>query len=121
MRDHYRWIIVAVLLAAISNTARGQGTLQLLDVDTTGYPMISARFYAFDAKGAMRRNLLPGDVSIVENATPAGTANVDCSDHASQLVSSVIAIDVSATMREKLDLVRDVAVAWIDGLPGSSE
>src|SRR5438128_11898002 len=64
------------LLAAVPLAA--QPLLSVYDVDPSGFPAITAKFYAIDATGNQVQGLTPGDFTITEDGTPRTVTNVSC-------------------------------------------
>lgn len=116
------WII---LLAALPASAQ---RLTLLSIDSSGFPLIRAKFYALDPSGAPLAGLSKESVTVTENGARRQVVSLSCPSSSPHMaLSSVLAIDVSGSMSYGGDgkgradsnilLARAAAFAWIDGLP----
>ena len=98
-------------------------SLSVFDIDTTSFPIIKAKFFAFDKDGnQLRPNA--SDFSITENGQPRTVLNVSCSNPQPPTpISSVLVFDVSGSMTgAPLEMEKDVANTWINMLPlGNSD
>jgi WD40 repeat protein/uncharacterized protein YegL len=116
-----------LVLFLISSHAFSQ-SLSLFDVDASNFPTIRAKFYAFDAQGNQQRPNI-SDLSLTENGIPRTITNVSCpAPKPPKALSSVLVIDVSGSMGQKigseinLDIAKAGANRWVNLLPlGSSE
>ena len=118
-----RCSLYLVLLFLINFAVSAQG-LTVFGIDTTSFPTIKAKFYAFDAAGNQITNLSPTDFRITENGQPRTVTNVSCPIPKPPVaISSVLIMDISGSMcGEGLDIAKAAANAWIDMLPlGKSE
>ncbi len=103
-------------------------SLSLFDIDTTNFPAMKAKFYAFDATGNQVRPSA-SELSLKENGTARTITNVSCPPPVPpKALSSVLVIDVSGSMSwgatgiPNIDLAKAAATAWVNGLPlGKSE
>jgi hypothetical protein len=94
-------------------------SLSVFDVDTSSFPNMKVKFFAFDKDGnQLRPNT--GDFSITENGQPRIILNVTCPDPKPQVpLSSVLVFDVSGSMTgAPLDMEKEVANTWIIYQPG---
>jgi formylglycine-generating enzyme required for sulfatase activity len=99
-------------------------SLTLFDIDTRSYPLLRAKFYAFDATGEMIDGLRPGDFMLTENALRRDVLEVSCPPPGPpRTLSAVLAMDVSGSMDgARLSMAKDAALAWIEAFPrGASE
>jgi WD40 repeat protein len=114
---------VAVLLFLIGKTAFSQ-SLSLFDIDASNFPIIKAKFFAIDKDGNQIANLSPSDFDLKENGTMRNVTLVTCpSPKPPQALSSVLIMDASGSMSgDNLNLAKEAAHAWVEGLPlGKSE
>ena len=90
-------------------------SLSIFDVDTANFPIMKAKFLAFDKDGKQIRPNV-GDFSITENGQPRTILNVTCPNTQPQVpLSSVLVFDVSGSMSGyPLDMEKDVANTWIN-------
>ena len=94
-------IFKAVLLfLAISTAAYGQ-SISIFDIDTTNFPTMKAKFYAFDKDGNQVRPSA-SELSITEDGTPRTITNVSCPPPRRIKLSVGIMVDTYG----KLDLAR---------------
>ena len=113
-----------IILFLISNIAAFSQNLTLFDVDTTDFPVMRAKFYAFDENGKQILNLSPADFSLTENGIEREIIGISCPKPKEPVaISSVLTIDVSGSMGGKnIENAKEAAKAWINGLPlGKSE
>ena len=99
-------------------------SLTLFDIDTTSYPIMKAKFYAFDKDGNQILNYNTNDFEITENGEIRKILSVSCpAPKPPQALSSVLVMDVSGSMDgTNITLAQEGARAWIRGLPlGKSE
>src|SRR5690606_18778265 len=84
-----------------------------------------AHFMILDDQGKRVTDLLPSDVIITENGEPRRVAEIGCPATEGTLpLSSILAIDISGSMRnrDRMEIAREAARAWVDALPlGYSE
>jgi len=107
----------------LSNNLASQ-TLYVFDADTTAFPVVKAKFFAFDSTGKQITNLSPSDFAITENGVPRKVLNVSCpSPQPPQALSAVLVMDASGSMDGKsLLMAKAGAMAWVNALPlGQSE
>ena len=115
--------LLLLLLPAAGAQAQ---VISLFQIDPSAWPTIRGSVLAVDADGNPvildRRNL-----RLTENGTEREITLLDCPEpDPVQPISSVLAIDISSSMRESgdrnLTIARTAAHAWIDGMPlGLSE
>lgn len=100
--------------------------LSLFDLDTTAFPIMKGKLYAFDATGTQ---VEPGTTELLlrEDGTPRTVLSITCPPPAPpRALSSVLVMDVSGSMAygpgatPNIDLARAAARAWVDALPFSS-
>ena len=92
-------------------------SLSIFDVDTTNFPIMKAKFFAFDKDGKQLRPNI-SDFSLTENGQPRTITNVTCPDPKPPVpLSSVLVFDVSGSMTgAPLDMEKDVANSWVNML-----
>lgn len=101
--------------------------LSLFDIDTTSFPTMKAKFYAYDKDGAQLTNFSISDFTMTENGIPATVKRISCPTvNTTQLLSCVILIDVSGTMKElagiqRIEFAKFAARTWIEMIPQGSE
>ncbi|MDT8324005.1 MAG: SUMF1/EgtB/PvdO family nonheme iron enzyme [Bacteroidota bacterium] len=95
-------------------------SLTFFDIDARSYPLLRAKFYAFDASGAALTTLQPADFLLTENAESRNVLDISCPPPAPpRHLSAVLAIDVSGSMDgPRISMAKDAAHAWIDAFPG---
>lgn len=99
-------------------------SLSVFDIDTTAFPTIKAKFFAFDAAGNQITNFSASDFQVTENGQPRAVSIVSCPIQQPAIpISSVLVMDISGSMcGDGLDIADAAANAWIDILPlGKSE
>ena len=126
-----RPVIPLILLGwtCLSISLRAQ-TITVFDIDVSGYPMMRAKFYVFDAGGIPVSGLTPSDILLFENSTPRPVTRVTCPPAGTpRPISSVLTIDISGSMGcclgncgTGMPFTRAAARGWVDALPlGLSE
>ncbi len=99
-------------------------TFNVFDIETSSFPVVKAKFYAFDSTGTQITNLSPSDFEITENGEPRKVLSVSCPKQPTlAALSSVLVIDASGSMGGRSGLMAKAgAMAWLYGLPlGKSE
>jgi hypothetical protein len=91
-------------------------SLTVFDIDTSAFPTMKAKFYAFDADGKQITNLSPSDFSVTENGIIRTVLSVSCpAPKDPGAISSVLVNDVSGSMcGGPLDMVKTASNTWID-------
>ncbi|MFA6570469.1 MAG: VWA domain-containing protein, partial [Bacteroidota bacterium] len=115
--------IIYLVVFLLCYCAYGQ-SLSVFDIDTSAFPTIKAKFYAFDANGKQITNLSPADFELKENGVARTVTNVSCPNPKPPLaLSSVITIDISGSMSGSgLSMAKEAATVWINTIPlGTSE
>ena len=118
-------LILCLLLSA--QTLYSQ-SLSLFDIDASNFPVMKAKFFAFDAAGNQARPS-SSELSLKENGVMRTITNINCPPSVPpKALSSVLVIDVSGSMSSgssgtaNIDLAKAAARAWVNGLPlGTSE
>ena len=110
-------LILLLIFFALETHLYGQ-SLSIFDVDSSSFPIMKAKFYAFDSDGKQVLNLSPSDFEIMENDEQRDILNVSCPDPKPPLdISSVLTIDISVSMGGKnLELALAAAKAWIEAM-----
>jgi len=116
---------ILALFCALRVTAQH---ISLFDPDASGFPIVRAKCYAFDATGTQVRPSA-SEITVTEEGTPRAVLSVSCPPPTPlKALSSVLVFDVSGSMAanlagtRRLDLAKTAARAWIDALPlGQSE
>ncbi len=115
--------IILTLLFILSQDAISQSFI-VMDIDTTDYPIMRAKFYANDGYRRQIRNLSPSDFEITEDEFYRDVISVSCPKAKEpDAISSVLTIDVSGSMEMKgLEMAKKAGDAWINAMPlGKSE
>lgn len=116
--------LLSVLFLIILSTIAHSQSFTVFDVDTSNFPIMKAKFFAFDADGEQLTNLSPADFEVTENEQMRNVISVSCpAPQPPEALSSVLVMDASGSMEGgNLDLAKEAAKAWIEGLPlGKSE
>ncbi len=110
-------MIIMLAIFVMSVPAHGQ-TLVIYDIDATAFPLMKAKFFAFDASGAQITALSPSDFQVRENGIVRVVTHVSCPPvNPPVALSSVLTIDISGSMaRERLAMAQTAARAWIEAL-----
>lgn len=120
---------VMALLLTLASTASAQ-RLTISRLDTSLYPIITARVYPLDRDGQLLGGLDDGDFRVLENGEIRDVLSLKCTPPSfEQPLSTVLTIDVSGSMSSggaiagtpNMNLARAAAGAWIDGMPDGSE
>ncbi len=114
---------ILTLLLLLPLAAQAQD-LSVFDIDTTNFPIMRAKFFAFDENGDQITNLSPSDFEITEDGEQRDVISVSCPEPKEPVaISSVLTIDVSGSMSgSNLNMAKEAGRAWINGLPlGKSE
>ena len=114
-------ILILLLLLPLAVQAQ---SFSVFDIDDTNFPVIKAKFWAFDADGKQITNISPSDFEITEDCVQRDILNIYCPElQALQAISSVLTIDVSGSMSGRnLEMAKEAARTWIETMPlGKSE
>ncbi len=117
------FVLVVLMLSAAALQANAQ-SLTLFDIDASAYPLMRAKFYAFDASGHQLTGLPPGDIQLREDGIARTVTRVSCPPVSPPTaLSSVLTIDISGSMvGTRISAAQSAARAWIEALPlGRSE
>ena len=112
------------LLLLFPHAAATAQSLTLFSPDASAYPMVTAKFYAYDTDGRPLLGLTAGEFVLTENGETRRVIDVSCPPvRDPQPVSAVLTVDVSGSMiGAGLQLAQQAAEAWIDAFPsGTSE
>ncbi len=99
-------------------------SLTVFDIDASAYPVMRAKFYAFDASGNQLTGIAPSDLQLRENGIDRTVTRVSCPPVSLPLsISSVLTIDKSSSMEGAgIQVAKAAARAWIGVLSlGRSE
>ncbi|MCO6465517.1 MAG: VWA domain-containing protein [Bradyrhizobiaceae bacterium] len=119
-----RVLLAAMLLCLSYSMTLAQGNLFLrsFSSDSSGLRTASAVYFNAERKIT---NFTKDELSILEGGLPARIVSVTCNPPGpSTLISSVLTIDVSGSMRfggPNIDLAKQAAQAWIDALEEGSD
>lgn len=113
------FIITLVIINYLSTNAQ---SLTVFDIDSSEYPVMSAKYCAFDKDLNMLNHLDKSEFEIYEDGIAREVISVDCpTPKLIKAISSVLTIDISGSMRdERLDKAKEPARAWIDALPDNN-
>ena len=90
---------IITLLFLLPLAAHAQ-SLTVFDIDTSSFPVMKAKFWAFDENRKQITNLSPSDFEITENGVQRDVISVSCPEPKEPVaISSVLTIDVSGSMR----------------------
>jgi WD40 repeat protein/uncharacterized protein YegL len=114
--------LIPILILCISGQASAQ-SLSLFDIDTSGFPTMKAKFWAFDANDNQTRPEI-NQLSIKENGLIRTITNINCPAPAAPVIalSSVLVIDISGSMSTesgsttRMDIAKSAAYSWIGRL-----
>ncbi len=115
--------LIPLFIILMTCTSFGQ-SLSIFNVDTTDFPIMRAKFFAFDKDWKQIRNLSESDFKITENGEERNVLSVSCpTPKESEAISSVLTIDVSGSMSgNNIEIAKEASNAWVKGLPlGKSE
>ncbi len=89
-----------LLLVILSNNLMSQ-SLVVFDVDTSNFPVMKAKFFAFDVDGRQIVNINSSDFLIAENGAQRKVLGVSCPELKPLLnISAAMSIDVSGSMAD---------------------
>jgi VWFA-related protein len=110
--------LICIILLLISYSALSQ-SLSVFDINTDDFPIVKAKFWAFDENGEQITDLTPEDFQITENGVEREVLSVACPPpQPPQAISSVLTIDVSGSMQgQNIEYAKAAATAWVEGLP----
>jgi uncharacterized protein (TIGR02145 family) len=110
------YIVIFLIIFGISR-ANSQ-SFTIFDVDTTNFPNLKAKFYAFDFNNKQILNLTSTDFEVKENDLSRAVLSVSCPTPLPSIpISSVLVMDISSSMSSKgLDIAKSAANVWIEML-----
>jgi VWFA-related protein len=102
----------------LSSYAAFSQSLSVFDVNTDDFPIVRAKFWAFDENGEQILNLDPTDFEVKENGVLRDVLSVSCpTQKPPEAISSVLVMDASGSMGSgNLDLAKSAARVWIEGM-----
>jgi formylglycine-generating enzyme required for sulfatase activity len=115
------WMVMLLLFLASTSSLLSQ-SLTLFDIDASAYPVMRAKFYAFDKDGNQVSGLAPGDLQLREDGIARTVTRVSCpAAPPPQALSSVLTIDISSSMASptsgpRMQMAKSAARAWIGAL-----
>ena len=90
--------IILILLFFVVQVTYSQ-SLSVFKIDTSSFPIIKAKFYAYDANGNQITNLSPSDFKVTENGQIRTVTFVSCPpQQPPQKVSVAMSLDISGSM-----------------------
>jgi uncharacterized protein YegL len=106
------------LLSAIM--LRGQ-TLSLFNIDTTGYPRVSGKIYAFDSEGSQLVDIISSGIKLTENDIERQVLDINCPQEIKPVpISGLLVVDMSGSMKgENLKIAKAAARGWVNAMPES--
>jgi formylglycine-generating enzyme len=119
----YFILLLILIITSLTSTVNARNLI-VYDVDNSNYPIIKAKFFAFDNSGKQIYDLKPSNFTIIENSIKRNVISVTCPEPGPvQQISSVLTIDISASMKDGgIDIAKLAALTWFDFLPlGESE
>ncbi len=113
----FAWLVFASSLCVHAQSIR------ILDIDTTAFPIIKAKFYALDNQGKQIYGLTPQQIQLTENALPRTVTRISCPPAKPPVpISVVLTIDISGSMSgEGVTLAELAAKSFVQALPLPSE
>lgn len=89
---------ILFLVVIVSYSASGQ-SFSVFNIDTTAFPTIKAKFYAFDKDGKQITGLSPGQINVFEDGVERKVLNVSCPEPKPPVpISLAISVDISGSM-----------------------
>jgi VWFA-related protein len=118
-----KFIYLFLLIVSV-NVSYGQN-LSFFGIDTTGFPILKAKFFAFDGNGQSILNFKNSDFELKENGINRKVTLISCPQaKPPSALSSVITVDVSGSMSSgiRILMAKEAAKSWVNGLPlGNSD
>ncbi len=117
------YVSFMLIFITLTSTIQAQ-SLSVFGIDASGFPVMKAKFCAFDAAGKQIAVRSPGDVMLREDGVERIVTKITCPAPAPpQPISSVLTIDVSGSMAgSSLQYAKAASRAWINAMPlGVSE
>ena len=116
--------IALILILLLNTAALNAQSFTVFDIDTVSFPVMKAKFYAFDGDYKQLLDLSPDDFEVYEDGVKREVLSVSCPEPAPPTaISSVLTMDISGSMDgDRLNKAKEAAKAWVNGLPlGKSE
>ena len=116
--------IALILILLLNTAALNAQSFTVFDIDTVSFPVMKAKFYAFDGDYKQILDLSPDDFEIYEDGVEREVLSISCPEPAPPTaLSSVLVMDISGSMMgTMLDKAKVAARSWVNGLPlGKSE
>ncbi|MBI3258066.1 MAG: hypothetical protein HYZ54_01070, partial [Ignavibacteriae bacterium] len=118
-----KWLVyffAGLLLLPVN--LNGQESISIFDIDSTNFPIMKAKFLAFNNKQIPETpNII--DIVLTENGITRKVTDIYCPPSPPPIpLSSVLTIDVSGSMTEKYNdvprmvLAQTAAKAWVNNL-----
>lgn len=109
--------LVSLLLLAIFSLPAFSQSITIFDIDTTNFPTMKAKFYAFDKDGNIQRPSA-NELTLKENGIVRTIKSVNCPVKKTPVaISSVLVMDISGSMSGKnINLAKIAAKKWINNL-----
>lgn len=117
-------VVLCFLSLLIGLPVLGQAQhFRVIDIDTTDFPTVRARYYAFDDQGNRLPALPITSLSVTENGIPRVVSRVMCPPPKPPIpLSVVLTVDISGSMSgEGMTLAQLAARSFVQALPLSSE
>lgn len=115
--------VLSICFILFSNTLISQ-EINVFDVDTSAFPIMKAKFYAFDDDLNQLLHLSKDDLKLTENGIEREILSIYCpTPKPTKAISSLLTVDVSGSMSgSRIEKAKEAGKAWINGLPlGKSE
>lgn len=113
------FVLSMLLFLTASVHVDAQPLFFVYDADTSGFPVVRAKFLAFDGMMRPLADPKPDDFQIIENGLPRPVISVTCPQQKQYPLSAVLTIDVSTSMLEappgeesNMELARAAAITW---------
>ncbi len=106
-------------MATVWNYAAQAQSLSVVEIDTTDYPRMKAKFYATGTDGKGVYDIKPSDFVIYEDGKSRPIISVVCPQPtAVQPISAVLTVDISYSMQGKnMELAKTAAKAFVELMP----
>ena len=118
MGNVMRYIILSLILLMSSASVNSQ-TLDVFDIDASEFPIMKAKFFAFDSVGKQITDVSVQDFNIQEESFTRKILSVKCFTKTTlNPVSTILVMDASGSMRGRnLLYAKAAARAWIIAMP----
>ena len=95
--------------------------LSMYDIDPTDYPVVKAKFYAYDYGGNRILDFDKSEFNVFENDRQREIIDITCPDGKGPArISSVLTLDISSSMTQgvpNIELAKECAKLWIKSMP----